>query len=94
MRQTFHEYFIYTRSKRVNAGTAAGFMGAETVSRDELGHKAFPSPQREEKRQNKSYKEGRVIHFLSFGARILGRSLFLKPRNVILVIQYTHKAIA
>jgi hypothetical protein len=51
MRQTFHEYFIYTKSKGVNTSTAPGFMGAETVSRDELGHKAFPSPQKEEKRK-------------------------------------------
>jgi hypothetical protein len=61
---------------------AAGFMGAQTVSRDEPGHKALPFPQREEKRQNKSYKEGRIIHFLSsFGARIPERSPFLTTKK-------------
>jgi hypothetical protein len=46
MRQTFHEYFIHNRSKGVNTSTALGFMGTETVSRDELGQRAFPSPQK------------------------------------------------
>jgi len=43
MRQTFHEYFIYTRSEGVNTSKAPGFMGAERANRNELGHKTAVS---------------------------------------------------
>lgn len=84
-RETVHEYFICTGSKRVNVGTAAAFIAEQTASRDELGHKAFPFPQRVEKRQNKSYKEGRKVSYISCPplvqeCRMVPHSLQLKSK--------------